>query len=147
MSFPGYEMPVTCYIPTTLPPVETREGGDLSSNLSALCSNPEGLSSDLPTLSSNPTWQGLPPELHELVIGLGQRATPDRLREAVIRLCQYRPWQAPELAGLFGRNPVYPGTQYLRPLVNAGVLAYTMPDQPNHPHQAYGAADGTDETA
>jgi len=119
----------------------------LSSNPGGLSSNPEGLSSNPGGLSSNPYWLKLPPELQELVAGLGQRTTPDKLREAVIRLCRYRPWQASELAGLFGRNPVYLGTQYLRPLVNADVLAYTMPDQPNHPHQAYRAVDGTGETA
>ena len=110
-----------------------------------LSSNPGGLSSNPPALSSNPRWQGLPAELRELVAGLGQRATPDKLRDAIIRLCQHRPWQAFELAGLFGRNPVYLGTQHLRPLVSASVLAYTIPDQPNHPHQAYRAVDGTGE--
>jgi len=109
--------------------------------------NPEGLSSNLPALSGNPDWLGLPPDLRELVAGLGQRATPDKLRGAIVRLCQHRPWQASELAGLFGRNPTYLGTQYLRPLVSAGVLAYTMPDQPNHPHQAYRAVEGVSDTA
>ena len=137
----------TYYLPTPRL-LDSDEGAPaLSSNPGGLSSNPGAMSSNPEGLSSNPHWQGLPPELKELVAGLGQRATPDKLREAVIRLCQYRPWQASELAGLFGRNPVYLGTQYLRPLVNAGVLAYTMPDQPNHPHQAYRAADGTDETA
>lgn len=60
----------------------------------------------------------------------------------MIRLCTYRSWQASELAGLFDRNADYLGTQYLRPLVSAGVLAYTLPDQPNHPHQAYRAVGG-----
>jgi len=59
-------------------------------------------------------------------------------------LCQYRPWQATELGSLFGRSPVYLGTQYLRPLVNAGVLAYTLPATPNHPHQAYRTVEGKD---
>ena len=119
-------------------------GGEeiLSSELEDLSSDPEGLSSNSMTLSSNPHWQALPVELQELVAGLGQRAAPDKLREAIIRLCRYRVWQASELGGLFGRNPVYLGTQYLRPLVGAGVLAYTMPDVPNHPHQAYRAVEG-----
>lgn len=119
-------------------------GGEeiLSSELEDLSSDPEGLSSNSMTLSSNPHWQALPVELQELVAGLGQRSTPDKLREAITRLCRYRAWQASELGGLFGRNPVYLGTQYLRPLVGAGVLAYTMPDVPNHPHQAYRAVEG-----
>jgi len=113
-----------------------------SSNPTALSSQLGGLSSNPTALSSNPHWQALPPDLQALVAGLGQRASPDRVREALIQLCRHRPWQAAELAGLFNRNPDYLGTQYLRPLVSAGVLAYTRPDAPNHPHQAYRAADG-----
>jgi ATP-dependent DNA helicase RecG len=121
----------TYYVPTSWL-LDNGEDEDLSSNPGGLSSNPEGL-------SSNPHWQDLTAELQVLVSDLGQRTTPDRLREAIIRLCQYRSWQAAELGNLFGRNPVYLGTQYLRPLVSAGVLAYTLPEVPNHPHQAYRA--------
>jgi len=114
----------------------------LSSNLEPLSSNPELLSSNLGALSSNPNWQALPQELQEMVSALGQRTHPDKARETLIRLCKHRAWQASELAGLFNRNAHYLGTQYLRPLVSAGVLAYTIPDQPNHPHQAYRAVIG-----
>lgn len=120
------------------------EDEDLPSDLGRLSSNPDGLSSNLPALSSNPMWQGLPVELQEMVAALGQRGNTDKVREAIIRLCQYRPWQAAELGSLVGRNPVYLGTHYLRPLVSAGVLAYTMPEQPNHPHQAYRTVEGTE---
>ncbi|MCP5327363.1 MAG: hypothetical protein H7A18_14155 [Sinobacteraceae bacterium] len=37
-------------------------------------------------------------------------------------------------------------TRHLRPLANAGVLAYTMPDMPNHLRQAYRAVTGMGET-
>jgi len=37
-------------------------------------------------------------------------------------------------------------SQALRRLRDAGVLAYTIPEVPNHPHQAYRAVDGTGET-
>lgn len=107
----------------------------------ALSSQSGGLSSNPGALSSNPHWQALPGDLQEMIVALGQRASPDKVREALIRLCRHRPWQASELAGLFNRNPDYLGTQYLRPLVSAGVLTYTRPDQPNHPHQAYKASD------
>lgn len=115
-----------------------------SSDPTRLTRQSSGVSSNLAALSSNPHWRALPPELQEAVAALGQRASPDRVREALIRLCRHRPWQASELAGLFNRNPDYLGTQYLRPLVNAGVLAYTRPEQPNHPHQAYCAAEDAD---
>lgn len=121
------------------------DGGEeesLSSDLDGLSSNPDGLSSNPPALSSNPLWLGLPADLQELVAALGQRGATDKVREAIIRLCQHHPWQATELGSLLGRNPVYLGTHYLRPLVSANVLAYTVPDQPNHPHQAYRAVEG-----
>lgn len=115
--------------------------GALSSNPDGLSSNPGGISSNLPPLSSNPHWQTLPPALQEAVAALGLRASPDRLRETLIALCRHRAWQASELGSLFSRNPIYLGTHYLRPLVSAGVLAYTLPEQPNHPHQAYRAVE------
>lgn len=120
------------------------EDDGLPSDLGRLSSNPDALSSNPPALSSNPMWQGLPVELRDMVAALGQRGNTDKVREAIIRLCQYRPWQAVELGSLVGRNPVYLGTHYLRPLVSAGVLAYTMPEQPNHPHQAYRAVEGSE---
>ncbi|MDD4933898.1 MAG: ATP-binding protein [Methylacidiphilaceae bacterium] len=136
----------TYYEPTAWLREDDKAGSEavppLSSNLPSLSSNLPSLSSNLPSLSSNPLWQALPAPLQKLVAGLGQRASPDKVREALVALCRYRPWQASELAEMFDRNADYLGTQYLRPLVNAGVLAYTRPDQPNHPDQAYRAADG-----
>lgn len=134
----------TYYEPTAwLLKEETMTSADevLSSELEALSSNSASLSSNLESLSSNHAWQDLPADLRERVATLGQRASPDRVRDTLIALCRHRAWQASELAGLFGRNADYLGTQYLRPLVNAGVLSYTQPDQPNHPHQAYRAVD------
>lgn len=123
-------------------------GGETQpSDPAGLSSQSGALPSNLAALSSNPHWQALPAELQEMVAALGQRASPDKVREALIRLCRHRPWQASELAGLFNRNPDYLGTQYLRPLVSAGVLVYTRPDQPNHPHQAYEATDGGEGAA
>lgn len=114
----------------------------LSSDPEGLSSNPRALSSNLATLSSNPLWQALRPDLRDMVAALGQRAAPSRMREVIVRLCRDRPWQASELAELFNRTTDYLGTQYLRPMVNEGLLAHTRPDQPNHPQQAYRAADG-----
>ncbi len=124
--------------------LDKSEDEGLSSDLGGLSSNPGDLPSNLHALSSNPLWLDLPTNLQDTVTALGQRSTPDKVREAIIRLCRFRSWQAAELGSLFGRNPVYLGTQYLRPLVNAGVLAYTIPEQPNHPHQAYRAVEDTE---
>ncbi len=119
-----------------------------------LSSDPEGLSSNLPVLSrnlealtSNPHWAALPESLREQVVSLGRRAPPAAMQATIIALCRHQPWQASELAALLGRTPDYMATQHLRPLVQAGVLAYTRPGQPNHPHQAYRATDGGEGAA
>ena len=109
----------------------------LSSNLGGLSSESTTLSSNLQALSSNPLFQELPSELRNVVAALGQRAAPDKVHRVIIALCTHRAWQAAELADLLHRNPVYLGTQYLRPMVATGELTYTMPGQPNHPQQAY----------
>lgn len=138
----------TYYVPTVLLLDEDGQAKEdaaarsvsLSSKQEALSSNPEPLSSNPEPLSSNLRWQELPPPLRDLLANLGQRASPDKVREALLALCSHRAWQASELAELFGRSATYLGTQYLRPLVNAGALVYTLPDQPTHPHQAYRTA-------
>ena len=114
------------------------ESGGLSSQFDGLSSNPP------PPLSSNPLWQSLPPDLQSLITALGQRATTDKLNEVLIQLCRHHAWSASELASLLGKNPDYLKTRYLRPLVTAGKLTYTWPDQPNHPQQAYKAATDQD---
>ncbi|MDY7576535.1 ATP-binding protein [Actimicrobium sp. CCI2.3] len=135
----------TYYQPTSWLLGSNEEEESLPSDQPSLSSQSIGLSSNLAALSSNPNWQELPANLQEIVAGLGQRTAPDKVREALILLCAHRPWQASELAGLFNRNADYLGTQYLRPLVSAGALIYTQPDQPNHPHQAYRAISGVED--
>lgn len=119
--------------------------GGLSHQSEGLSHQSEGLSHQLGGLSNNPHWQSLPPELQDMVAALGRRAAPHKVQAVIIRLCQYRVWQASELASLFNRQTHYLRVHYLGPLVNAGVLAYTMPDMPSHPHQAYRAAKGEGE--
>jgi ATP-dependent DNA helicase RecG len=117
----------------------------LSNDLAPLSDDLAQLPDDLALISSNPLWQALPPELQKIVTSIGQRSAPDKIRDALIRLCHHKAWQASELGTLFGRNPAYLRAQYLNPLVNAGVLDYALPDQPNNPHQAY-RAKGREES-
>jgi ATP-dependent DNA helicase RecG len=119
---------------------EAAGAGALSSDLGGLSRESGALSSNLQALSSNPSFQELPSELREIVAALGQRAAPETVHQVIVALCRYRAWQAAELAALLQRNPAYLGTQYLRPMVAAGELVYTLPNQPNHPQQAYRAA-------
>jgi ATP-dependent DNA helicase RecG len=134
----------TYYIPTAWLLGDDQDGimgrTALSSQPSSLSSNLDTLPSNLSELSRNPHWLSLPVDLQNLVSSLGQRATPDRVKEALLSLCAHLTWQATELGGLFNRNPDYLATQYLRPMVQSGLLAYSYPDLPNHPQQAYRTA-------
>lgn len=71
------------------------------------------------------------------IASLGRRAVPDRIRQVILALCFVRPRPLSELAELLGRHPKYISQQHLVPLLRAGRLAYTVPDEPKHPEQKY----------
>lgn len=80
----------------------------------------------------------LPAELRHALETLGQRTRDtSRLRQSIQQLCSLRPYKSRELALLTGRTPNYLYRNYLAPLVEAGVLRYRYPDEPNRPDQAY----------
>ena len=108
-------------------------------------SNPERLSSNLPSLSSNPQHQKhrrgllneLPGELAARVGAIGQRKPPREVRDLVIELCRQRAFRAEELAVLLARNPETIQQNYLRPLLRERRLSMMRPDLPNDPEPAY----------
>jgi len=79
----------------------------------------------------------LPPEIHAGIAGLGARSQPDAVREMVLRLCSLRPFTVAELAETLRRSPIHVHRYYVHPLLQAGRLAYTFPEEPKHPKQAY----------
>jgi len=106
--------------------------------LASLSDGSEGLSDGSEALSDGLT-EALPAPLAELVGGLGQRASSDDIKDAIVRLCAWRPLRLAELAHLLKRSPGYIRGQYVYPLVQAGRLEYTLPENPAHPRQAYRA--------
>jgi len=150
----------TWYQPTSelLGQADGQDGTDgaLSSNPEHLFSNPSGVSSNPAGLSSNPgavasnldlvveaarraLLNELPGELAAEVGKVGQRHSPDAVREVVVALCQHRDYRAEELAQLLSRNVETVRQNYLRPLLRAGRITMTRPDKPNDPEQAYRA--------
>jgi len=81
--------------------------------------------------------RALPDELRRLVVGLGKHVDEATMRGLLRRLCSVRSYRAEELAQLVNRTPDYMRTRYLRPMLAAGELQYTIPDMPKHPNQAY----------
>ncbi len=79
----------------------------------------------------------LPSSLAIQVSFLSGRPKLEDLRRVILDLCAWQPFPSDDLAALLKRTRVYLVNQHLGPLVKAGRLAYTIPDQPNHPHQKY----------
>ncbi|WP_332450101.1 ATP-binding protein [Methanoculleus sp.] len=100
---------------------------------------PEGLPTmpeGLPTMPEGlPTC--LPTKLAEAIRNLGQRSPPGQVQQVITELCSIRAYTADELAVLLRRNKKWVFRSYLSPLLRAGILEYTVPENPRHPLQAY----------
>jgi ATP-dependent DNA helicase RecG len=120
----------------------------LSSNLGALSSKSEDLSSNLPATAG--IREGLLGKVSGALVArvsaLGQRNSPQEVRDIVLELCAQRAWRAEELATLLRRNTEYVRSNYLRPLLRNGRLQMTNPRDVNDPQQAYRTVDVPDST-
>jgi len=123
----------------------------LSTRLDGLSSRPDGLSTKLAPgpdgleTSSNGTREDersdllneLPDELAARIARIGQRHSPEAIRELVIELCRHRDYRAEELGRLLARKIGTVRHDYLRPLLRDERIAMTRPEQPSAPRQAY----------
>ena len=103
---------------------------------------PDGLPTmpdGLPTMPDGlPTMpDGLSARLAEAIRNLGQRSPPGQVQQVITELCSIRAYTADELAVLLRRNKKWVFRSYLSPLLRAGILDYTIPENPRHPMQAY----------
>ena len=125
-----------CWLITRLDPAgaEVQEGGGHPMP-DGLPTMPDGL----PTMPDGlpPMPDGLPARLAEAIRNLGQRSPPGQVQQVVIELCSIRAYTADELAVLLRRNKKWVFRSYLSPLLRAGILEYTIPENPRHPTQAY----------
>ena len=82
----------------------------------------------------------LPDEIRRELDKLGSRPRAARLRPLIVRLCTIRPWKPADLAAVLGfKRPDLLVERHLKRLCEAGDLARTHPETPNHPEQAYRA--------
>jgi ATP-dependent DNA helicase RecG len=72
---------------------------------------------------------------------LGKKARKPEMRRAVLGLCQLGPMSAAEIAEHTGRRQDVILRDYLRPMVQEGLLRLERPDAPNDPRQRYVAAE------
>ena len=80
----------------------------------------------------------LPTELVERIPPQGTKPRRDVLRSLILELCRWRSLSAREISTiLHGREQKPLVRDYLTPMVNEGLLAYTIPEMENHPDQRY----------
>ncbi|MCL2649377.1 MAG: hypothetical protein FWD61_20690 [Phycisphaerales bacterium] len=87
----------------------------------------------------------LPDALAAKVADLPKRASQDQLRKLIHSLCQWQPLNAMQLSHLLGRQRGPLVRNSLTPMIDAGLLAYTIPDMPKHPDQAYTVPSAKDD--
>ncbi len=90
----------------------------------------------------------VPAELRARIAAAGARPRRDTVRRLIADLCAWRAMSARELADLLGdRDPKELVRAHLGPMVEAGQLAYTIPEMANHPAQRYTIPSPTPEPA
>ena len=90
--------------------------------------------------SGKPLPEGVPPlpaGLATQLQGLGHREKPAAVRAVIAALCAHHPMRPADSGIILGCNPGYLRETYLTPMVEAGELEYTRPENPAHPQQAY----------
>lgn len=86
----------------------------------------------------HPEEHRLPDELKARLGALGQRPRQDTLRSLILALCAWKPFSARSLGQMLGdRDPKNSVRLHLGPMVEAGELAYTIPEMLNQPDQKY----------
>ncbi|MDV0443680.1 ATP-binding protein [Methanorbis rubei] len=82
-------------------------------------------------------FRTLPESLREEIFNLGQRITPEKKEELILKICSSRSeTTAAELSIIFGKTRDW-AKKSLKPLVTIGKVAQTVPDKPNSINQAY----------
>lgn len=129
---------------------ETHETGD-SSSARFLSSEPthpnsEGLGTNSEGLTQSS--EGLPKSIGALdqatklvtsrfPTGLPRKMKQETLRDLILEICAIDALSLKELGVLLDRAPDFIRTQYVRPLIELGMLIPEFSDRPNHPHQRY----------
>jgi len=97
----------------------------------------ETLDAEEETLDASELPPNLPEELVSLIHRIhGQRLSQQELRNAIRRLCRWKPLSMRELASFLGKRREYLST-HVTPMVKRGTLERTRPDAPRSPNQRY----------
>ncbi len=118
----------------------TGNRGELGADRGELDSN----RGELDPSNGPPEAASLPVDLQRAIADLGGKPRRDRVQAVILRLCGLRPMKAAELAAFIGVSDVKKLVErHLAPMCADARLARTHPETPNHPDQAYRAAQTT----
>lgn len=68
---------------------------------------------------------------------LSSRLSPEKSRQLIERLCDWRPLSLAEIASLLFRTPTYLSQKFITPMIDEGKLTYLHPEMVQHPGQKY----------
>lgn len=83
--------------------------------------------------------QELPPELAEKIKAQGKKGPPDEILKVVVEILSIRALSAAELAQYLDRNVEHVKRAYLKPLINAGRVRSSNPENPTDPGLTHSA--------
>ena len=96
------------------------------------------LDSHHPAQDSHQLLVTIPPNLQDRIPAPGSKPRRTVVRTLLIDLCGWQAMSARELAAILRRQDHKPLVRdYLSPMVDEGLLAYTIPEMENHPDQRY----------
>lgn len=99
---------------------------------------------DLSTPVDKELINQLPGSLQDMIMQLGKRTNnKEAFEDVIIALCGWKEMKISELSAVIGRSDKYLLREFITPMREAGKLSYTKPEMPNHPEQAYKAAEKT----
>jgi ATP-dependent DNA helicase RecG len=110
---------------------------DQSGNLRSQSGNLPAESGKLAAMSAR--FPSVPADLAQAVASLKTRVAQPVIEALTWRLCAWRALSTEDLATLLDRNRKYVFDRLVKPMLRAGRLTMTIPDQPNHPQQQYRA--------
>lgn len=97
----------------------------------------EGFPTDRKTKTEATELPRLPDDLAEAAKGLGGKASKERIREVILRLCAWQPLRSVDLGRIMDRDPAHLRQDYLYPMVEEGLLEFVHSENRAHPQQAY----------
>ncbi|WP_211836547.1 hypothetical protein [Porphyromonas levii] len=111
-------------------------GAKQSAGLKFVTSIPDNEAS-IPDSMAIDLLQSLPIKLQYQITNLKKRTSPDEVKQIILDMCAERAFSAYELSLLLKRGDKYIQDQYLKRLLDLGLLEYSYPDMPRHPKQSY----------